>query len=52
MTDKPEYTEWQQVAELLNTAGTLEERIQLLTMLLTPDERDTMVARSISSTNC
>ncbi|WP_434358894.1 trp operon repressor [Parasalinivibrio latis] len=45
MTDKPDYTDWQQVAKLLNTAGTLEERIQLLTMLLTPDERDTMVAR-------
>lgn len=45
MSHTPEYTDWQDVIALLHRASETQQEAELLNMLLTPDERDTLVAR-------
>ncbi|WP_260260812.1 trp operon repressor [Vibrio intestinalis] len=45
MSLQPEYQEWQQVLDLIKQSTESEQHEMLLTMLLTPDERDSLVAR-------
>ncbi len=45
MSSEPEYNDWQQVLTLIEQSVEQESHQLLLTMLLTPDERDALVAR-------
>ncbi|MGL4829006.1 MAG: trp operon repressor [Vibrio sp.] len=45
MVQQPYYSEWQQVLELVKQAVQEEQHEMLLTLLMTPDERDALVAR-------
>ncbi|WP_162045680.1 trp operon repressor [Vibrio taketomensis] len=45
MSQQPEYTDWQQILDLMKQSMEKEQHEVLLTMLLTPDERDSLVAR-------
>ncbi|HAS63749.1 MAG TPA: trp operon repressor [Vibrio sp.] len=45
MSQQPEYTDWQQVMDLIKHSTETEQHEMLLTMLLTPDERESLVAR-------
>ncbi|ROV59560.1 trp operon repressor [Vibrio ponticus] len=45
MAQQPEYTDWQQILDLIKHSTVTEQHEMLLTMLLTPDERDSLVAR-------
>ena len=45
MSLQPEYQEWQQILDLIKHSTESEQHEMLLTMLLTPDERDALVAR-------
>lgn len=45
MPSKPDYTDWQQVTELVKQAVDKGQHEMLLTMLMTPDERDALVTR-------
>nr|WP_218926641.1 MULTISPECIES: trp operon repressor [Vibrio] len=41
----PDYSEWQQILDLVKQAVRQEQHEMLLTMLMTPDEREALVAR-------
>ncbi|CAK4066588.1 trp operon repressor [Vibrio sp. MarTm2] len=45
MATEPEYTDWQQILDLVKSSSEAEQHEMLLTMLLTPDERESLVAR-------
>ncbi|AUI85358.1 Trp operon repressor [Vibrio azureus] len=45
MSHEPEYQDWQQVVELIRTSVVDEQYDMLLTMLMTPDERESLIAR-------
>ncbi|MBW3697044.1 trp operon repressor [Vibrio sp. T187] len=45
MTSQPEYNDWQQLMDLVKTAAENDQHELLLTMMMTPDERDALVAR-------
>ncbi|UPQ87522.1 trp operon repressor [Vibrio sinaloensis] len=45
MSLQPEYQEWQQILDLIKRSTESEQHEMLLTMLLTSDERDALVAR-------
>ncbi len=45
MSQQPEYTDWNQLIDLIKQAADKEQHEMLLTMLMTPDEREAMIAR-------
>ncbi|USD65751.1 trp operon repressor [Vibrio sp. SCSIO 43136] len=45
MSKSPDYSEWQDLLNLVKHASDSEQHEMLLTMLMTPDERDALVAR-------
>ncbi|MDP2489924.1 trp operon repressor [Vibrio splendidus] len=45
MASQPEYENWQQLMDLVKTAAEKDQHELLLTMVMTPDERDALVAR-------
>ncbi|WP_367988275.1 trp operon repressor [Vibrio sp. NTOU-M3] len=45
MAAQPEFQDWQQIIALIKQSVDKEQHDILLTMLLTPDERDALVAR-------
>ncbi|ENM5833183.1 trp operon repressor [Vibrio metoecus] len=45
MVQQPYYSEWQQVLDLVKQAVNQDQHEMLLTMLMTPDERDALIAR-------
>ena len=45
MASQPEYDNWQQLMDLAKTAVEKDQHELLLTMMMTPDERDALVAR-------
>lgn len=45
MTEQPQYQEWQQVMELITRAVQNGQHEMLLTMLMTADEREALIAR-------
>ena len=45
MASQPEYDNWQQLMDLVKTAVEKDQHELLLTMMMTPDERDALVAR-------
>jgi TrpR family trp operon transcriptional repressor len=45
MATEPEYTDWQQILDLVKSSSESNQHEMLLTMLLTPDERESLVAR-------
>ncbi len=45
MSLEPEYKEWQQILDLIAHSTQSQQHEMLLTMLLTPDEREALVAR-------
>ncbi|OEF87155.1 trp operon repressor [Vibrio splendidus] len=45
MAPQPEYDNWQQLMDLVKTAVEKDQHELLLTMMMTPDERDALVAR-------
>ncbi len=45
MSQQPEYTDWQQIVDLIKQSVDKDQHHMLLTMLLTPDEREALIAR-------
>ena len=45
MASQPEYDNWQQLMDLVKTAVEKDQHELVLTMMMTPDERDALVAR-------
>lgn len=45
MSPQPEYSDWSQLMTLVKQAADQEQHAMLLTMLMTPDEREALVAR-------
>ncbi|MFC3022744.1 trp operon repressor [Vibrio zhugei] len=45
MSQQPEYQEWQQLMTLFKNATKNDQHEMLLTMLMTADERDALIAR-------
>ncbi|WP_412498927.1 trp operon repressor [Vibrio furnissii] len=45
MSQQPEYSDWSQLMTLVKQAADQEQHTMLLTMLMTPDEREALVAR-------
>ncbi|MGP8306960.1 trp operon repressor [Vibrio sp. YIC-376] len=45
MSHEPEYKDWQQIVELIRASADNQQHEMLLTMLMTPDERDALIAR-------
>ncbi len=45
MSLKPEYQDWQQIVDLIKQSVNNHQHEMLLTMLMTQDERDALVAR-------
>ncbi len=45
MSQQPEYTDWQQIVDLIKHSVDNEQHNMLLTMLLTADEREALIAR-------
>ena len=45
MASQPEYDNWQQLMDLVKTAVEKDQHELLLTMMMTSDERDALVAR-------
>ncbi|HDZ3707207.1 TPA: trp operon repressor [Vibrio cholerae] len=45
MIQQPSFSEWQQVLDLVKQAVQQDQHEMLLTMLMTPDEREALVAR-------
>ncbi|ENM5842090.1 trp operon repressor [Vibrio mimicus] len=45
MVQQPYYSEWQQVLDLVKQAVQEDQHEMLLTLLMTPDERESLVAR-------
>lgn len=52
MSQQPEYSDWSQLMTLVKQAADQGQHEMLLTMLMTPDEREALVAGSIFSANC
>jgi len=45
MSPQPEFKDWQQLMDLVKTAANNDQHELLLTMMMTSDERDALVAR-------
>lgn len=45
MSQQPEYTDWQQIVDLVKHSVEQEQHDMLLTMLMTPDEREALISR-------
>ncbi|MEF1312225.1 trp operon repressor [Vibrio mytili] len=45
MSHQPEYKDWQQIIELIRSSVNDQQHNMLLTMLMTPDEREALIAR-------
>ncbi|MFB9135853.1 trp operon repressor [Vibrio sp. AK197] len=45
MSQQPEYTDWQQIVDLIKQSADQDQHGMLLTMLLTADEREALIAR-------
>lgn len=45
MSLEPEFKDWQQIIELIEDSTKSKQHQMLLTMLMTPDEREALVAR-------
>ncbi|MHC6526464.1 trp operon repressor [Vibrio proteolyticus] len=45
MSLEPDYTDWQQLMDLVKDAAADDQHTLLLTMMMTPDEREALVAR-------
>ncbi|ODY08019.1 Trp operon repressor [Vibrio parahaemolyticus] len=45
MSHEPEYRYWQQIVELIRSSVDSQQHEMLLTMLMTPDERESLTAR-------
>ncbi|MGR5236181.1 trp operon repressor [Vibrio alfacsensis] len=45
MSHEPEYKDWQQIVELIRSSVGNQQHEMLLTMLMTPDERESLTAR-------
>lgn len=45
MSLEPDYADWQQLMELVKQAAVNDQHTLLLTMMMTPDEREALVAR-------
>ncbi len=45
MALKPEFSDWQDVIQLVKNAALQDDHEMLLTMLMTPDEREVLLAR-------
>ncbi|MBD0787569.1 trp operon repressor [Vibrio sp. Y2-5] len=45
MSQQPEYSDWSQLIDLVKQAADNDQHEMLLTMLMTPDEREALVAR-------
>ncbi|MDW1988474.1 Trp family transcriptional regulator, partial [Vibrio sp. 811] len=45
MSHEPEYRDWQQIVELIRSSVDSQQHEMLLTMLMTPDERESLTAR-------
>ncbi|WP_375752678.1 trp operon repressor [Vibrio sp. HN007] len=45
MSSKPDYNDWQQLLDLVQKATESGQHEMLLTMLMTPDERESLVTR-------
>ncbi|MFG0604979.1 trp operon repressor [Vibrio mimicus] len=45
MVQQPYFSEWQQVLDLVKQAAQQEQHEMLLTLLMTPDEREALIAR-------
>ncbi|RZR05445.1 trp operon repressor [Vibrio vulnificus] len=45
MSQQPEYTDWQQIVDLVKHSVEQKQHDMLLTMLMTPDEREALVSR-------
>ncbi len=45
MSQQPEYSDWSQLMTLVKQAADQGQHEMLLTMLMTPDEREALVAR-------
>ncbi|MGR5205917.1 trp operon repressor [Vibrio sp. PNB23_22_7] len=45
MSNEPEYKDWQQIVELIRSSVDNQQHEMLLTMLMTPDERESLTAR-------
>ncbi|XAW89190.1 trp operon repressor [Vibrio sp. CDRSL-10 TSBA] len=45
MSQQPEYDDWSQLMPVVKEAAASDQHTMLLTMLMTPDERESLVAR-------
>lgn len=45
MAPQPEYSNWQELMDLVKSAAENDQHELLLTMMMTPDEREALVAR-------
>lgn len=45
MSQQPEYDDWSQLMSVVKEAAASDQHAMLLTMLMTPDERESLVAR-------
>ncbi|MCZ4373056.1 trp operon repressor [Vibrio diazotrophicus] len=45
MSQQPEYSDWSELIDLVKQAADNDQHEMLLTMLMTPDEREALVAR-------
>lgn len=45
MSSTPDFTEWQQLLDLVSRSAECGQHEMLLTMLMTPDEREALVTR-------
>ncbi|EOV0105380.1 TPA: trp operon repressor [Vibrio vulnificus] len=45
MSQQPEYNDWQQIVDLVKISVEQEQHDMLLTMLMTPDEREALISR-------
>ncbi|EJT0553634.1 Trp operon repressor [Vibrio vulnificus CladeA-yb158] len=45
MSQQPEYIDWQQIVDLVKHSVEQKQHDMLLTMLMTPDEREALVSR-------
>ncbi len=45
MATQPDYTEWQEILDLVKESTATNQHEMLLTMLLSPDERESLISR-------
>ncbi|NLS12222.1 trp operon repressor [Vibrio sp. SM6] len=45
MSQQPEFRDWQQIMTLVQHSAAQDQHTMLLTSLMTPDERDALIAR-------